>query len=416
MSDAILSGVLGRKASPKSLAVFLISLPILALISYILLNGTMAADAEHPGGQFFETAFWITSFGSAFLSYFMIEVLFRSRETQILAPWPVDPGVLFRFQMKRVLRGIGLSSVPWAAFWSPHLFTEPAVAALCIALWIVGLSVSAFVASAVILYSGKMGTKEKTSASFGANAFSFAPAVSLVISLMAILFLKLLAEALLKPNFAGAAMTAGAIIAVITTISLLYAAITYRKQYYAILAAFMDTDLIVLDAGYAFVDNKQAVALRSSQTALDALRSAYILQFRRRSSLSSILVVVFAIVFFFVLNHSQDMSPAYVLLIAQIPWILFSRPWAILTGQDISTAMMDHLPVEPQKAKIIRLQACFRILPMHGGMLAAAIFLSYALNDRLFPAIFTSIGSFLLSAVVTIVGWCVFEKKFSRLQ
>lgn len=416
MNDAVLSGFLRRKSSKKSIAAYLISLPILALISFFLLTGTMAADADHPGGQFFETAFWITSFGAAFLSYFMIEVLFRSRETQILAPWPVDPGMLFRFQMKRVLRGVGISSIPWAAFWAPHLFSEPAVAALCIALWMVGLSVSAFVASAVILYSGKMGTKEKTSASFGANAFSFAPAVSLAISLMAILFLKLLAEALLKPNFAGAALTAALIIAVITVISLLYAAITYRKQYYAILAAFMDTDLIVLDAGYAFVDNKQAIALRASKTALDALRSAYILQFRRRSSLSTILVVVFAIVLFFVLNHSQGMSPVYILLIAQIPWILFSRPWAVLTGQDISTAMMDHLPIDPQKAKRIRLQACFRILPVHGGMLAAAIFLSFFLNDRLLPAILTSIGAFLLSAVVTLVGWCVFEKKFSRLQ
>ncbi|MBQ9816574.1 MAG: hypothetical protein IJM59_03775 [Proteobacteria bacterium] len=415
MNDALLSRYLHRKLSRKALFGLFAAIPLFALLSF-LWGPEIGATPEAPGGKFFEIAFWATSLGSAFLSFIMLEILFRSHETRLLASWPIKPLTLFLYQMKRVFKGIGISTCIYAAFWLPLITSDVPVVLLSIALWPIGMCVCAAVASAIILYAGNAGTQKDGSGSFGAMAFSTAPAIALAVSLITTLLLKLLAEALLKPGFFYAALTASGITLLILIVSFVYAARLYATRYYAILASFFDTDLVLLNANYDFVDNKQAKSIRDSSSVESAICQSYVAQFRRRYALSSVLAGTFAVILMIVLYYSPEyLDSFYVPLIALVPWILFSHPWSALQGKDIRTGLIEFFPVSQQIIRRSYFKACYSLMLVQGGMLSAVVGLAYWIHTGIMKGILYGLCTFILCALVTSIC-CVITIRIMRKQ
>ncbi len=406
MNEGILGKYFHRRLSKKLLWLYFLSLPLIAGISWLVVSSDLAATADNPGGCYFEIAFWMTALGTALLSFVMMEVLFRSRETKILAPWPVRPEKLFWYQMKRVFSGILFSLIPYTAFWAFHIYDAPVVSLLSILMWPFGLCICASISAAVLLYTGEAGTQtQKNRASFGATAFSMAPAVALAISLMITLLLKLLAEALLKPGFVDAAMTAVGITSVVFVVALIYAAHLYKRRYYAILASFLDTDMIQLNANYEFIDGNYAEKLRQSKT-LDALiADCYMLMFDRRHPVSMILVITFAVIMALVLWNNPDyLSSPFVVLLAVMPWMAFSRPWASFHTREFNTGLLEAMPVTHQCISRARMRACFEILLRHGGFLVIAIAIPCLYHFGWGRTLIYVVSVIVLCSIATIAG------------
>ncbi len=374
----VLSRYFIRKPTRMHVLGFVMALPVLAVLSFFWVGLVSGASAEHPGGRWLEIAFWLTAFGTAFLSYLMMELLFRSREVRILAPWPVRAQDIFLYQMKRVFAGIGITAVPWAFFWGPQLFSEPVVAGLCIALWPAGLSVCAALALAVLVYTGDMATEKKSQAGFGIMAFSMAPAIALGGSLIATLLLKLLAEALLKPGFVDAAMTAAGITGGVFVVAMLYAARVYKKRYYSMLACFMDNDRIVLNADYEYVGDEtfHQIQKAGSRSQTRALACALVAQCSRKFTLSAILVIVCEIGLAASFFHSPEqlgISAFRPGCFAILPVVVFSHPW--LSVSRMEPEHLRCLPVKPGDVMRARVAASLRLarVPVILASLAVAV-------------------------------------------
>lgn len=375
MTSDILAKVQHRKTTPRKVLLFILAMPLLALASWFLLGTDLASSADHPGGSFLEISFWATSLGASFLSFIMLEILFRSEDTRVMASWPVKPLQLFIFQMKRVFGLIIASSLLYFAFWAPQMIVTPLPVALSALLWPVGLCICAAVAAAIIVYTGNAGTKEQ-SASFGAMAFSMAPAIALAVSLMTTLLLKLLVEALLKPGFEKAAFTAFGITLGVFVVAMLYAARVYHKRYYAILASFIDTDLVVLNANYDFLDNKKALEMRAAKDGRTALVEALCVQYQRKNTLSTVLIATFAVILCLLLWSNPDyFKTLFMPFLAVVPWVLFSKPWYALKNILVDNTLVDALPISKHDIDQALLISCFKILPVPACLLAVAVLL-----------------------------------------
>lgn len=372
--QATLQKYLRSKWKWQTIVAFIALLPCLSLISWLFIGLDYNPDINSPGGRFFEISYWATSFGAVFLSFMMMELLFRSRETRLLATFPVPPLALFIYQMRRVFKGIGLSTLAYAAFWMPQLIAEPVIAALSLLIWPLGLAICAALASAILLYAGDNATSEKNNANASAMAFSMAPAIALAVSLMTTLLLKLLAEALLKPGFMDAALTATGITAVVFMGAMLYAARLYHRRYYAILASFMDNDLVVLNASFEFLDDREAKQIRTSSGVIRTLQHALLIQFKRRYPLTSMLVLTFAVVVCLVLWNAPNYMPYLYVSFAGwhlpcfvvVPTLIFSKPWAALRTPAFETELNSLLPVDNETWTRARNAASLRLtLPYH---------------------------------------------------
>lgn len=379
----VLSGYLARRSTKVQKAVFFVTLPVLAVVSYFCIGTIAGTTAEHPGGRWLEIAFWLTAVGTAFLSYLMMEVLFRSREVHILACYPVRAEDIYAYQLRRVSAGIGISTVPWVVFWSPQLLSEPAVAALCIGLWPAGLAVCSALALAVLVYTGDMAAEKKSQAGFGSMAFSMAPAIALGGSLVSTLLLKLLAEALLKPGFLDAALTAAGITGGAFVIAMLYAARVYRKRYYSMLACFMDNDRIVLNADYEFVGDGiyRRIQRDGGSSKSAALASAFVAQCSRKFTMSAILVIICEISLAAVYFHSAELLGMTSLrpgCFAILPVIVFSHPW--LSVIQVEPEHLKCMPVSDGEVRRARLLASVRmcLVPSCLACLAVAVPTAYA--------------------------------------
>ena len=418
MNEKMLSKYLRRTPSVKSCILFALTIPCLVLVSWLGIGECSGITPESPGGNFFEIAFWLTSIGSAFLSYVMLEVLFRSRETQILAPWPVKPESIFLYQMKRIFVGIFISTLPYAALWIPHLWNTPLIALYAILLWPVGLSICAAVSAAVILYTGDVGTAEKNKkASFGAMAFSMAPAVSLAVSLMSTLLLKLLAEALLKPGFENAALTAICITSIVFLASILYAAGLFKRRYYAILASFMDNDMLQINAGYEFIDGKCAAGIRKCSSHKALVAEAFLTMYRRRHPVAAVLVITFACIFTLVLcNSPEHLSSPFVSFIPLVPWVIFSKPWSAFLNKDIDTGLLDFQPMNKKDISRASIRASLKLMLIHGGILTISLFVPYLIHDGIISAAGHAVFFLFICILITIIfcaAWPALKKNIS---
>ena len=400
-----LSRYLHRKPTKKQAAIFVASLPILSAVSYLSFGAETGITPEAPGGVYFETAFWLTCLGTAFLSFMMMEILFRSRETRLLASLPVKPLHLFFYQMRRVFWGILLSMLPCAAFWLPQVFQAPGAVILSMVMWPAGLCVCAVTAAAIILYTGNAGTHNRgNAASFGTTAFSIAPAAALAVSLGTTLLIKLLAEALLKTGFVDAALTASGIVLAVFVFSFLYAACLFSRRYYAILASFIDTDMIQLNAGYEFIDGKQAEQLRLAKNPQMAFRHSLVMQFERRYALSTFLILTFAIIMALVLwNSPEYLDSSIIPAVAAMPWLIFSKPWAAFYQNDFHTGLVETLPLDGKSIERARLMAAMQILLKHGSVLAASVAVPYLVHHGIVEALIYGGVTFILCTVLTFV-------------
>lgn len=405
MNKFSLSRYLRRKPTKRKAILFALSLPVLSAVSYFVFGSENGCTPESPGGVYFETAFWLTSIGTAFLSFIMMEVLFRSRETRLLASLPVKPLQLFFYQMRRVFGGIILSTLPCMAFWFPQVLDAPGPVILSMLMWPAGLSVCAVTASAIILYTGNAGTRShENAASFGTTAFSMAPAAALAVSLGTTLLIKLLAEALLKTGFVDAALTALGIVSAVFVIAFLYSARLYSRRYYAILACFIDTDMIQLNASYDFIDGKQAERIRQAKTPQAAFADSLVIQFERRHALSAFLVLTFAIIMALVLwNSPEYLDSLLIPAAAAMPWLIFSKPWAAFYQSDFHTGLIETLPIDRKKIEKARLTASLRILLRHGSFLAVSAALPYFIHRGIAEALINGGLTFFLCAVMTVV-------------
>ena len=419
--EEIAKGLLQVKLHPSRVDRFILSpilwltilASILCLFPSFLIRGLGGGSItpEHPGGTYLEISFWITAIGSAFLSFAMMELLFRSRMTKMLAPWPVPPLRIFATQMCRAAKGIAWAMPPWLALWfAPLCIDSPelpsnigSIVAGCLVLMPAGLLVCAAISSAILVYTGNAATQKK--AAFGMQAFGMAPAIALAVSLMTTLLLKLLVEAMLKPGFEKAAWTAFGITAGVFAIALLYAAVVFHRRYYAILANFMDTDRIVLNARYDFIGGKSAEAIRKA-TPQDAVRLSLVSQYRRRHPLAGFSIATCAVcmaIFFW--NYAEFLHPVAIVLIVQIPWMLFGRPWAVWKKPEFS-AYLDALPLALDVRRSAGMRASFSLLPAPAIMqaLAAAIPLWHAVGPAY--AAIAAVSAFTLCAVLTyIANW-----------
>ena len=390
--------------SRRHIVALLCTAPCLSVLSYFLVGLTNATTPDLPGGRFLEIAFWLTSFGTAFLSFIMLEILFRSRETKLLAPWPVPPLRLLSFQMLRVCRGILVSSVLFFFFWLPQLIAVPSeVVILCLLLWPASLTVCATISSSIIIYTGNSATQKEDGAHFGAQAFAMAPAIALAVSLMTTLLLKLLVEALLKPNFVHAAITATTLVVVIFLIATVYTVIVYRRRYYAILASFNDSDGILLNAEYSFIDGQNADKIQREPSILRAIAQALAIQYRRRYPMASIVVVLCALIMALFLWKKPEFLSFYVPLFAQIPWLIFAKPWFALEQEDLNTGLMAFMPIEDKTMKKAKILACFKLMFVQAILVSCAVAIPFGIHQNGFMGIVMGISTFALCAFLTYI-------------
>ena len=405
MISSILAKVQHRKVTPVRLALFLGIMPLLSLVSWLLLGTELSASVEHPGGTFLEVSFWATSLGASFLSFMMLDVLFRSEDTRVMASWPVKPFDIFVFKMRRVFGLILISSLLYVSFWLPQLCVSPLPIGLSILLWPAGLCVCAAIAAAIIIYTGNVGTKEQ-SPSFGSMAFSMAPAIALAVSLMTTLLLKLLVEALLKPGFEKAAITAFGITFGVFVVTMVYAAVIYHKRYYAILASFIDTDLVVLNANYDFLDNKKALEMRSAKDGQSALVEALYAQYQRKNTLSTILIATFAVILgAFLWSNPEYYESFFVPFLAIVPWVLFSKPWHVLNQILTENTLLAALPISNQSVQSALLKSCFKIFVAPVVLLCLAVCLPTWLHLGLVTSFLYTLLVFVGCGVITF-GLC----------
>lgn len=360
MNDNSLN-ILRRKIPNRIKITYIILILSVAVLSSFADIDYSSITAEHPGGVMLEIAFWVTSAASAFLTFIMTDVLFRSRESRLLSPFPVEPIRLFDYQMRRVFRGIGALSIVYAGAWAPHACFAPLPLTAAIAMFPVGLCICAVVSAAILMHIGNRVSQARETAQSDAMAFGTAPAIALAVTLALNLMLKLLAEALLKPDFMDAALTALTVVAATSAAAWAYARIMFKRRYYAAYAAFQDLDGIVINGDYAFLDGKCAAQMLKLPLK-KALALGWSEQFRRRHGMANPVTAMFAVIWGIYLSQSPEaLSQLCLPCVAAVALLLFSRPWLALFERDICAGAFDAFAIGEDLLTQSRLISCMRI-------------------------------------------------------
>ncbi len=264
---------------------------ILACLSSQVMSAPFGIDAEHVGGTPLEIAFWLTALSAAFFSFYMSEIIFRSADVRLLAQLPVSPINIFLYRISFVILLIAIVTLPVSALFFELWQSLPHIAACCTGLFFFGNVLCCVLSTAVLMYSGRTSLKAHGDTAISSQAFMMAPAISLFGSLISVLLLKLLVEALLKPNFIDAALTALSITGMLFIGSVIYALITFKKDYYAVLSNFMDNDAVTLNANYQFVDEATLMHIKTAKDAETAIFIKDKAIVSRRHTLSRILII-----------------------------------------------------------------------------------------------------------------------------
>lgn len=372
--------VLRKKGTTRGKVVYVIGLALIFAISSFVTVDLSSISEERPGGTSLEVAFWLTSVASAFLTFIITDVLFRSRESRLLSSFPVDPVRLFDFQMGRVFRATGVLSLGYIAFWLAHLWEEPRVFAMVMGIFPIGLGVCGIVSAAIAMYVGNKVSQTGGISGSQAMAFSTAPAIALAVSLMINLMLKLLAEALLKPNYADAALTAIGIVVGVTIAAWVYARYMFKRRYYAVYASFQDVDSIVVNGDYDFLDGKCAADMLKAPL-VDALRMGWREQYRRRHGMANLLIVTFALSMGIYLSQvPATLTQLRLPCIAPVAILLFSKPWVSLFEPEISRGAFDAFALADSALARSRVKACLQIMALPSVVLGASVAIPYGLH------------------------------------
>ncbi len=352
------------------------SLPVLAIAAALgygffrfFSSENFGISQEHIGGDPLEMAFWITAIGATFLSFYMMELLFRSSDVRLLAQLPIPSLDILALRFRKICALIFLPCFPLAAFLFPVWTENVGLAALCVAEWFVGSLMCCVVSTAVLMYAGTASLAKNANAAFSAQLFSAAPAVGLGIALVADLLLKLLAEAFLRPNYLNAALTASSILLGITAVSAIYAVLTFKKRYSAILSNFMDNDMVMLNAGYQFIDDKTRCALQKATSPEDALLIKDVAQASRKHTLSRVLIITLSIILGLVSFYSPDTVRSINLSLLCVAIVFLLAPTWLWLAEDSFT---HRLPVAPEILKRTRLRAAFSLTHVNAIVLTLA--------------------------------------------
>lgn len=393
-----------RSEMPKRfLAIYAAAILFCFAVSFLFVGADLGCTAEYPGGRAFEIAFWATGFGCAFLAYSMVEILFRSRGTALLSMLPVKPPFLLHSHMRRALLWIALSSGVYMACCLPHILSAPLVMGLSMLFWPLGGALCMMISIAVIVYAGYSVSRVGQNASSG-MIFGIAPAISFGMSLMCNLLMKLMFEAILKGKADAFVVACGLLVAAGVG-AWIYSEIFFRRRYYAILANFNDSDAVVVNAGYDYLDGKVAERMRI-QTPEAALCVSFVEAYRRRHALSGVMVTVVGIILALVFWHSASLLHDMNLpLLAVSAMILFSSPWLAYLKPDIDMHHVMQLPILPEKVKKARFRACFQVELSSIITLSLCVGVPYLLHDGMFygvaAAVFTAILSFLITGLLS---------------
>ena len=409
-----------RKLSVRQKLACLMLLPVISVLSFLLIAPDSAITAEHPGGSYLEIAFWGTAIGAAFLSFIMMEVLFRSQETRNLASFPIPPISMFAFQIGRVFKAILLTTIPVFLFWLPHLAvfsgasadaSEYLRLAFCVLIWPFGLSICAIISAAILVYTGNNAASGHAAAQSASMAFSAAPAIALATSLILTLLLKLLAEALMKPGFFAAALTAFAITFGAFIAALCYAAFMYHRHYYSILASFIDTDLIVINANYAFLDDAAARQIQSKPDAAAAISYALCTQYRRRHSAASLLIITFAVLLAATLwSMPEYLQTMWTPGIALAPYLFLSKPWLSFNGADLDPAPLSAFSASDAMLRKARIKATFVVAVPQFLLLSAALLIPAWIHGGLVSSCIVAAQVAAIAAILTVLLTLAAEK------
>ena len=399
----------------------LLIIPVIAALSLLLIAPNTAITTDHPGGSHLEIAFWGTAIAAAFLSFIMMDVLFRSQETRNLAPFPIPPLSMFVFQIGRVFKTILLTTVPVFFFWLPHLPIFHGVScdaadylrfASCVFIWPFGLSICAVVSAAILVYTGNNAATGRSAAQSASMAFSAAPAIALATSLILTLLLKLLAEALMKPGFFAAALTAFAITFGAFIAALCYAAFIYHKHYYSILARFIDTDLIVINANYAFLDDAEARQIQSKPDISAAISHALCTQYKRRHSAATLLIVTFSVLLAATLwSMPEYLQTMWTPGIALAPYLFLSKPWLSFNGPDLDPAPLSAFSASDGAIRKARIKATFVVAVPQLLLLLAALFIPAWIHRGLAVSCIIAAQMLAIAAILTIGLTLAAERK-----
>ncbi len=341
------------------------------ILSWFLLQAPYGISPEHVGGTPLEMAFWLTSFSSAFLAFYVMELLFRSRDVRLLSQLPIAPLDILAFRSNKFFVILALTLFPFAGLFAPVWQDNIALAALCLGVWFFGNLTCYVLSAAVLMYAGNASLAQTNNAAFASSMFTAAPAIALGLSLFANLFLKLLAEALLKPNYANAAITAATIVGVTLIVSTAYALVRFRKRYFAIQANFMDNDRVTLNANYQFVDQKTLNALKTSESIEQVLVARDVAQITRKHTLSRVILITLAIIMAVVAFYSPETMSSIRMPVAALVLMLVLAPVWLWLEDD---AFSRRLPVTEDVRQRAKRRAAFRlVLPGAVALTAASL-------------------------------------------
>ena len=380
---------------------------VFALGSPFVISSPFGITPEHVGGTPLEITFWLTALFASFLSFYMSELFFRSPDVRLLAQLPVSPIHLFFYRLGVAVMLIGSATLPVSALLFELWRFFPLHAALCTGLFFMGSLLCVMLSTAILMYAGNSTVRTHDNPAFTAQSFMMAPAVSLFVSLISALLLKLLVEALLKPGHLDAALTAAGITGVFFVISVVYALRAFQKNYYAVLSNFMDNDALMLNADYRFVDETTLKGLQAARTPQAALTLKNKVIVSRRHTLSRILVITVSVILGLVGISSPDtLSGLNRPPLAISLCFMLAPVWLWLSP----VAFDRRLPVPPSVHARARYRAaCFLAAP---NMLALTAALSLPLfsvswKDALCCAVTTLFFMTLLSAIAV---WLVHHR------
>ncbi|MFA5623776.1 MAG: hypothetical protein WC966_01800 [Bradymonadales bacterium] len=326
-------------------AIYLFSLPLLALFSHFFLSFELEFTDTRPGGNALELAFWMTALAASFFAFFAMEQLFRAKDSRFLATQPVAELAIFLYKIRFFLLFIAFSTPPIAAFWFPYALNDPIRAILNIGLWFFGLFVCCLLSLAIVLYGATNASTNKIT-NYGPTAYVAAPAIALAASLLVILLLKMLVEALLKTGFLNAALTALGIVLGAALLSFVYAQVQCKRHYYRIWAEFNENDLILLNEDYAFLNEHSANAILGKDL-LAVLSYKDELQYTRRASLIQILIITLSVLLsLWLIFAPERLFELNLVLLSVLPLMIFAHPWLVLFSHALEPGILETEPLE----------------------------------------------------------------------
>ena len=374
---------------------------ILSCLSPHVMSAPFGIDAEHVGGTPLEIAFWLTALSASFFSFYMSEIIFRSADVRLLAQLPISPVNIFLYRVSFVILLIAIVTLPVSALFFELWLSLPHVAACCTGLFFFGNALCCVLSTAVLMYAGRTSLKAHGDTALSSQAFMMAPAISLFGSLISVLLLKLLAEALLKPNYLDAALTALSITGMLFIGSIIYAVITFKKDYYAVLSNFMDNDAVTLNANYQFVDEATLKHIKTAKNAEAVLFIKDKAIVSRRHTLSRILIITLSAILALVGFASPETlsglhRPALVVSLC----FMLGQIWLWLKDLPFDK----RLPVSSSVRDRARMRAALALTVPNGLVLTAAVslpLLTISWHQAMFCAGLSVLYMLIPSAIAT---------------